>query len=369
MEIKNLARLVRSLLRLIDVRPELKEVVKTIEDKVQQFDDTAQKKDIVKAIKDLKTKPVKDLTPDVIKGIDKTVKTLEKLVKAKPDYSELVKALDKEPVDNLEKYARYDEIQTRFNEKQLKELKDAIKSITDGQLHTVLRGKEDTGNSTITPLVADATFVGTSIDTLDYSALSIVLHTDEASATDGLVIEYSANGTDWHGGEVYTIIANVTKFFTPTMQARYLRVSYTNGDTDQTEFHLHTTLRKSPIKWSSHNIDDPIKDQDDAELIKAVITGKKVNGDYDNVSLTNGSNMKVSLEEFETGFLDTPLPVTKGLNIPIYDYIALTYVAAGNGAGEVETVTFKTGGSGGSTVATLTLTYDASDNLLTVTQS
>ena len=52
-----------------------------------------------------------------------------------------------------------------------------------------------------------------------------------------------------------------------------------------------------------------------------------------------------------------------------YDYIALTYVAAGNGAGEVETATFKTGGSGGTTVATLTLTYNASDEIATVTKT
>jgi len=58
-----------------------------------------------------------------------------------------------------------------------------------------------------------------------------------------------------------------------------------------------------------------------------------------------------------------------GLDIPAHDYIALTYVAAGNGAGEIETVVYKTGGSGGSTVATLTLAYDANDKLSTVTKS
>lgn len=52
-----------------------------------------------------------------------------------------------------------------------------------------------------------------------------------------------------------------------------------------------------------------------------------------------------------------------------YDYIALTYVAAGDGAGEVETAIFKTGGSGGTTIATLTLTYNASDEIATVTKS
>ena len=166
-----------------------------------------------------------------------------------------------------------------------------------GQAHVVMRGTLDTGNSTTTNLLADAVFTGTSIDTLDYSAVTLVVHSDVASATDGLAIQYSSDDSDWHSGEVYTITAGATKFFTPTMQSKYMRVVYTNGSTGTGTFHIHTALRKSPIKWSSHNIDDHIKDQDDAELVKAVITGKRADGVYDNVSLTNGGNMKVSIEE------------------------------------------------------------------------
>lgn len=52
-----------------------------------------------------------------------------------------------------------------------------------------------------------------------------------------------------------------------------------------------------------------------------------------------------------------------------YDYIALTYVTVGNGIGEIETATYKTGGAGGTTVATLTLTYDASNRIASVTRT
>jgi len=52
-----------------------------------------------------------------------------------------------------------------------------------------------------------------------------------------------------------------------------------------------------------------------------------------------------------------------------FDYIALTYVAAGNGAGEVETATYKTGGASGTTVATITLTYNADDEIASITRS
>lgn len=61
--------------------------------------------------------------------------------------------------------------------------------------------------------------------------------------------------------------------------------------------------------------------------------------------------------------------VADGLSIPKYDYIKLTYVAAGNGTGEIETVTYKSGGASGVTVGALTLAYDANNKLDTVTRT
>lgn len=58
-----------------------------------------------------------------------------------------------------------------------------------------------------------------------------------------------------------------------------------------------------------------------------------------------------------------------GFTVTGYDYIALTYVAAGNGVGEVETATFKTGGSGGTTIAILTLTYNVAGEISSVTKT
>lgn len=49
-----------------------------------------------------------------------------------------------------------------------------------------------------------------------------------------------------------------------------------------------------------------------------------------------------------------------------YDEIDLTYVAAGNGAGELETATFS---KGGIAFALLTLTYDASNRLIEVVRT
>lgn len=171
----------------------------------------------------------------------------------------------------------------------------------DGQLHIVAEGKSCPENSTDTPLLADGVWTGTATNILAYNAISVFCYSDVSSVDHGLEVQYSQNGvTDWHTAESYTIVGGSEKWFTPPSFGAWLRIRYTNNGVDQTEFHLETTLRKMPIKFSSHNIDDPITDQDDAELVKAVITGKKVDGNYDNVSLTNGGNMKVSLEELES---------------------------------------------------------------------
>ena len=48
-----------------------------------------------------------------------------------------------------------------------------------------------------------------------------------------------------------------------------------------------------------------------------------------------------------------------------YNYISLSY----NSDGNLQTVVYKTDGSGGTTVATLTLVYNSDGNLSTITRS
>jgi hypothetical protein len=50
----------------------------------------------------------------------------------------------------------------------------------------------------------------------------------------------------------------------------------------------------------------------------------------------------------------------------IYDSIELTYVSAGNGIGEIETVVYKLDAA---TIATLNLSYDGSNRLISVVKS
>jgi hypothetical protein len=62
--------------------------------------------------------------------------------------------------------------------------------------------------------------------------------------------------------------------------------------------------------------------------------------------------------------LPNTVNVIQGLLVPAHDYVSLSYTGT-----NVTGITYKEGGSGGITVATLALTYDESNNLLTITRS
>jgi len=58
-----------------------------------------------------------------------------------------------------------------------------------------------------------------------------------------------------------------------------------------------------------------------------------------------------------------------GFEIAPNDFIKVTRVPAGDGKGKIQTVTIRTGGSSGTVVATLTLTYDTSGRFESVTKT
>jgi hypothetical protein len=83
-----------------------------------------------------------------------------------------------------------------------------------------------------------------------------------------------------------------------------------------------------------------------------------------------GTSLTVDGPLTDTELRATAVPVSgtvnvlTGLEIPEHNYIALSYTGS-----NLTGVVYKTGGSEGTTVATLTLGYDGSDNLISVTKS
>jgi hypothetical protein len=155
-----------------------------------------------------------------------------------------------------------------------------------------IKGEISTDNSTTTPLLAGGVFTGSSFEILNSGVVFVNVYSDVASATDGLSIQQSSDATNWDHSDHFTIPAATGKNFAINPHARYIRVVYTNGGSAQSVFRLQTICKGDSVP-SSHRIQDAIADDDDARLVKSVLTGK-ANGSFVNVNTTVDGDLKIS---------------------------------------------------------------------------
>jgi hypothetical protein len=149
-------------------------------------------------------------------------------------------------------------------------------------------------NTSVAPLGIGGVFTGDQVDTINYGMILIATYADEDSATDGLSIQFRSTGSGtWRESDTFSLGAGQEKIFTVQTVRRFMRIVYTNGGIAQTEFDLQTTLKPVYVKPSSHRVADIINGQDDAELVKANLTGKDQNGLYQNVRATEVGNLMV----------------------------------------------------------------------------
>lgn len=181
------------------------------------------------------------------------------------------------------------------------DIADVIAVNGNNGLVTLSPGHVSTANSTTTPLAGGAVFTGTAEDVTNFGVIQIMVTSSHDSATDGLAIEFSVDGTNWDSIDSYTIPANTPKVYSFQPCAKYYRIVYTNGSTLQTFFRLQTTIKPYYVKPSSHRIDDVIDSQDDAELVKAVLTAQTPGGTFVPIDSTASGNLKMSVQEISDG--------------------------------------------------------------------
>lgn len=96
-----------------------------------------------------------------------------------------------------------------------------------------------TVNSSTTPLSAAGVFTGTSVDTGEYSTITVSAYSDQSGT---LSIQFSSNGTDWDISQEYPITANTGFTETTNIGAQFFRIQFTNEAVAQTIFRLQSIL-------------------------------------------------------------------------------------------------------------------------------
>ena len=135
-------------------------------------------------------------------------------------------------------------------------------------------GTISAGNSSATPLAGGATFSGTSADLKNWAGVIVSVYSDKPSANDGLAILFSHDNSTWHTTETFSIQAN--EVFSASLQPtfRYFKLTYTNGTDAQGTFHLQTQFKTGATLADPFKIMDDVSGQDDASLVKAVLTDR-----------------------------------------------------------------------------------------------
>jgi len=180
----------------------------------------------------------------------------------------------------------------------------AIKTDASGKLATDIASVVptiSTVNSSDTPLTSGSTFTGTGEDVSTFASIKVNSFSDVASATDGLQLQFSSDNTNWDISYDFTTVAGQGFVAEIGPEAKYFRIVYVNGGTNQADFRLQVIYHSISTQHLGVPVGTVVVDSDNAQLVKAVLAGKKPNGAYSDVNTTAGGNLKVALEELETG--------------------------------------------------------------------
>jgi hypothetical protein len=196
----------------------------------------------------------------------------------------------------------------------------------------------DASNSTSTPLLANGLFDGEFADLTGYTNISIMVKTDVDSAVNGLMVHWSTDGVNHDGDtDVFTVRANKPKQFSFGVTAKYAHIEYLNGASPQGTFRLQFMKHVGAPKPSSHRVDDIIVPEDDAELVKAVLTAKSPDGSFKNMNASMDGTLMVGIDDVQAdagGRVRVSGLTTLGdYKIMGYDRTATMWSSVGTGTG------------------------------------
>jgi hypothetical protein len=145
-----------------------------------------------------------------------------------------------------------------------------------------------TSNSTSTPLLASATFTGTGEVVTDFSTISFIMKSDVSGT---LLFQFSSDNVNWDISTTYSLSAGVGQSNIIAIPAKYFRIVYTNGASNQTYFRLQVVQHKEkavpPIAQNAISAVSTLNSTSTPLIASAAFTGTgEVVNDYSSVTIT-----------------------------------------------------------------------------------
>jgi hypothetical protein len=164
---------------------------------------------------------------------------------------------------------------------------------------TVIFGRVIASNSTTTPLGAGGSFSGSNyFDVSQHGVVYITVYANVASATDGLLIVHSTDGTNIDHFDQFTVPAATGipangYQYSVIPASRYMRVFYTNGGVAQTTFRLQTLIKEDGLSTSSR-LQNDISDDVCGITVKSTLAAIDANDAFINLSVTPSGSLNVT---------------------------------------------------------------------------
>ncbi|HEX6215264.1 MAG TPA: hypothetical protein VFZ38_10620 [Vicinamibacterales bacterium] len=146
--------------------------------------------------------------------------------------------------------------------------------------------------SNTTPLGSGGTFTTAWFPVGGLAQLNLSCFANVASATDGLLIEWSDDGANVDDSDAYTIPAGngQTVKFGPGWE--FVRFTFTNGAVAQTRFRLRARGLAVQEKSSTHRAADTVNDQQDTDLVTALIKARNgTTGNYEPLNTDSANRL------------------------------------------------------------------------------
>lgn len=233
---------------------------------------------------------------------------------------------------------------------QINELDSTVSSNSGTQLNVTRfdsAGVEIPGNfisvnnsRAASTLAAGAVFQGTGEDVSMYGRVGVAINS--TNATDGvLTMEVSHDGVTWFGPTRTWADTSVSQPHMWNIVEKYFRIKYTNGSTEATDLSIQTQYSVNADTQLGHQLNETLKDETEAIIVRSVIVGQTEAGDYVNVPVSSVGRLKTDIPAtaFGEGLVAQPTPVFQGIFEYTVDNTELTTNIVENGG----TVTQATG--------------------------
>ena len=293
-----------------------------------------------------------------------TIKVMDK-----DQFQEIVKGLEKKNQDTKDRYQSLSDQGTVVKSLDavqnaiIKSIEVLVSSLLEDTLKTKVVNQIEIPKNIGTPdALAGASRVEQSINQLkeavvgkDIDLSGLVSHLEAISATLGnLPTEYPSFPEMPSEMAVNNLSEICDKLDALGIELQNLKLDpKINVKTPEIKIDLSKEIKQieKAVKSISKEVKMPeYPEQDNTDIVQAM-----------NAVKNTIENIQFPVPNFRTEDIVNQLKIAPGMTIPQHDDIEITYVAAGNGVGEIETVVYKLATA---TVATLTLSYN-SDNKLT----